>query len=288
MLTAYYDLSKSPPTYDIVGFLLAAERHRLKVGQDRLSVCVLPGPAGGFRQDTLWPRSVEERQKMLHQVALPMARLLPSAAEVTVMPTRPAKADPWSIGFGAQLYGTRVMVQCLIEGCRPLRAPDPRPDPKLVTITLREAEHWPGRNSKVDQWVRAALRIKDMGYCVVVVRDALKAGHLIAGLTTMPEASTDLFARADLYASAAVNMFVNNGPAWFAMALDAPVLMLRPATAGINGMSSEAFVRRCGIPQGESIPCAPPYQRIVWADDDEESIVRSFAAFVERREVAYA
>jgi hypothetical protein len=98
-------------------------------------------------------------------------------------------------------------------------------DPSLVTLTLRECEHWPERNSKVEEWQKAAVAIRSMGYRARIVRDARFDGTL------------DLESRANLYRSAACNMFVSNGPAWFAMALDAPAVIMRPATEGTHQLA---------------------------------------------------
>jgi hypothetical protein len=77
---------------------------------------------------------------------------------------------------------------------------------------------------------------------------------------------------------AACNMFVSNGPAWFAMALNAPVLMLKPVVHGSHVFSSR-YLAAAGIPEGQSVPGAPRNQRIVWADDTEANILDTFDAF---------
>lgn len=95
-----------------------------------------------------------------------------------------------------------------------------------MTITLREAEHWPERNSNVPEWLAAGKQIADRGFDVIFVRDNFKIDEPLPGVGTFPAAARHLNSRADLYAMAACNMFVGNGPAWFALALDVPVLML--------------------------------------------------------------
>lgn len=288
MLTAYYDLACSPPTYDIVAFLCEVERARIERGAEKVSIQILPGPAGGFRRDKFWPCSVDERQKMLDHVAAPMARMLPSIAQVAIWKHRPPDVAPKSIGYGASLYGLRVQVDAMKSGIRPLRPTSPLSEGwpnyqygnRLVTITLREAEHWPQRNSNVSAWRDAAQAIGAVGFDVLVIRDTLYADELLWKVTTCPQASRDLECRANLYRAAVCNLFVNNGPAWFAMALDAPVLMLRPTVEGVMHTCSAAYFRECGIEPGGQIPSAPSYQRIVWANDSTENIVRAFNEFM--------
>lgn len=292
MITAYYDLAVSPPTYDIVAFLQMIEGYRLSRGEDRIDLQILPGPVGGFRRDRFWPFSVEERQQMLNRVALPMARMLPSVAELRVRTDRPPNhaAARGSIGYMSRLYGLKVQVEMMRRGIRPLRPKIPLPrEPRLVTITLREAEHWPHRNSNVDAWAGAARALQARGFDVVVLRDTLKSSEPLAGLKIAPVASRDLERRATLYRQAACNLGISNGPLWFAMALDAPVLMLRPVSEGGVHAASLAYFRECGIEPGGQIPGAPPYQRLVWADDTAAEILRAFDAYMadqERRRAA--
>jgi hypothetical protein len=141
-------------------------------------------------------------------------------------------------------------------------------------MTLRESEHWPTRNSRRSEWILAAWKIKRLGYPVVIVRDTLHADQPLPGIETAPHASRNLEARAVLYRSAAVNMFVSNGPAWFALAIDAPAIILRPATDGANPKSSTGALRN-RYKLGNGLPNAPAYQRLIWQDDTTENIVNA-------------
>lgn len=284
ILTAYYDLHRSPASFDVVAFLLAAEQARIARAEDQVSIQILPGPEGGFRRDKFWPHSVEERRRMLYRVVYPMCCMLPSAAEVVVCEERPAEPAAKSIGFMESLYGLRVQVDAMRAGMRPLRPPrDVSRDPRLVTVTLREAEHWPERNSNVPAWIAAAEAVADRGYKVRIIRDTFRAGDRLTAAESIGEpsalAATDLKYRANLYRSAACNLGVSNGPLWFALALDAPVLMLKPTVENLMRTCSAAYFRECGIEPGGQIPGAPPYQRLVWADDTAEAIVTAFEEY---------
>src|SRR5262245_34722595 len=57
-----------------------------------------------------------------------------------------------------------------------------------VTITLREAEHVPYRNSNLAAWAKFAREIEDAGEHVIVVRDTAKAMEPLGGLNTIPAA----------------------------------------------------------------------------------------------------
>lgn len=274
MLEVCYDLARNPPTYDFVTALMRFERLRLEYREDGIAINVIPGPAGGFRQDRLWPQSVEARTHLLNHIVVPMASMLPSVRRVTFHGSR--DEGPRCFGIGEHVINFKRFVDCYGKGIRPLRpSHDLPPDEQLITLTLRECEHWPERNSRIDEWKRAGLELAMLGFQVVVVRDTLRAAESLGGLVTSPKASRDLMARAQLYRQSACNLFVNNGPAWLCMALDAPTAILRPATEGVNKFAGAAARAMHGIPPGSQMPNAQPHQRLVWEDDTAANIVRA-------------
>ena len=228
------------------------------------------------------------RRKVLDAVAVPMAKMLPRAT-VEVLSNRPAKPEPNSIGWRQRLYGTKIMVECLRAGIKPLRVAPPEPpmQPRLVTITLREAEHWPTRNSNHTEWLAVAKELSRKGYDVMFVRDTLKADLYFGGMATDPVASRDLDARTRLYCSAFCNLFVNNGPGWFALALDAPVLMFKIMAPSAPCVSSTSFLTSAGLPPGSQID-GSRYQRLVWRDDDHRTILAAFEEFADSNKKALA
>jgi hypothetical protein len=279
-LTGYFDLSIALPSYDVVAACSVFEMHRRARGENSsLHAVVLPGPDRGFRAGKLWPYSQELREHMRDTVVIPMLQMM-GATSVEFADKRPGQPVPDSIGFG-QFFLTSAHVEALTAGCRPLRVPlTPRRNDKRVTITLREAEHWPTRNSTMAEWLVAAIEIRRRGYDVVIVRDTLQAGSRFGDFPCSPQASTDLEARGRLYASSACNLFVNNGPAWFSIALDAPTLIVKLAVENANRCASAAYCRRAGLIPGEQIPNSPSHQRLVWDDDRADVILNAFDAFM--------
>jgi ADP-heptose:LPS heptosyltransferase len=144
-----------------------------------------------------------------------------------------------------------------------------------VTLTLREAVHHPLRNSRGEEWVRAAAALRERGVDVVVVRDTAQASEPLVGAATSASASLSIEHRAELYASAALNVGINNGPMWMAVLMDVPVLMLRPTTNSARGGYDDKFYARCGVPRGSQLPTSPSYQRLVWEEDYCDNIVRA-------------
>lgn len=276
-MNVVYDLRHSPASYDVVAFILAAEQRRLHLGQDKIGTFyVFPGEVNGFRRDKFWPHDVEQRIKLRDKVVLPMIRMLPSVDYAAVLDHRmPGLVNPF--GLASPRYGLKVQVDCMREGIRPLRA-DPKLPKKgdLVTITLRECDHWPERNSNFNEWFHAADQIQKMGFKIAIIRDENKHQY-----SEWSVASRELWIRGALYEAAACNMFVSNGPAWFALALDVPVLMLKPTTENLMSTCSAAYFDRCGIPPGGQIPGSPVYQRLVWREDTRENIVSAFREYME-------
>jgi hypothetical protein len=275
MLTAYYDLAVSPPTYDIVAFLSHAESCRQLTGADKLRVAILPGPRAGFRNDQLWPHDIATRIRMRDRVAVPMAAMLPGA-EVEVCDARPRSPAANAIGWQQRLYGFKVHLAALSRGVRPLRPKGAfeRRIANLVTITLRECEHWEPRNSDLEAWHVAALAIRGLGYTVAIVRDARYSGVRFGDFSSDSQASHDLEMRGRLYRAAALNLFVNSGPAWFAVALDAPVMIFKMVVEGLMPTVSASYFTACGLPPGRQLPA--PHQQIVWEDDTFAAIFSAF------------
>lgn len=283
-MIACYDLARCPPTYDAVAFLALAERERLRRGADHLDVRVLPGPLSGFRADGFgtWPHTAEGRALVRDEVLLPLCRLLPSVRSAQLACSRQEHAGEW--GFNENLIGLPRIVEALKAGCRPLRATPSTRAAGLVTITLREAAHHPLRNSNLEEWVAAALELRAEGWDVVVVRDTARAYERLAGLRTDSGASVNLGARARLYARAALNVGVCNGPVWMSIFMGAPTLMIRPVTDAAGGCYDSAFYARFGLPRGSQLPTSPAHQRMVWEEDRREVIVDAVRKMLEEVE----
>lgn len=278
---ACYDLARNPPTYDAVAFIVqVAERFGFGAP---VTINIAPGPADGFRDDKLWPYCPGQRSATLRDIVVPLFKLLPGAT------VEYGRREGW--GAGQYTIPWRNFVRCNAKGIRPLRAGaisgvcGPRLVPKRVTITLREAEHWPERNSDVIGWRIAADEMRRQGYEVIIVRDTHRACEPFYSqdgpFATNPDAATRLGARARLYESAACNMFVSNGPAWLCMALDAPTLVLKPTCEALGRCYDSAWFKRCSIEPGGQFPNTAPYHRLVWQDDTADNIVRAFNTFME-------
>lgn len=278
MLTAIYDLSASPPTYDFVAFLVAAELARIECREEALRVAIVPGPHLGFRRDNALPQDAEARRGMLDRVVIPMCGLLPSCSEVAVQDRASIRADGPVFPAGADRvacrhYGMPVIVENAQANCFPLR---PRRvadlPPRTVTITLREAPYYPARNSSRDAWFAAADALRGLGWNPIFIPDT-DSPPLPMGRAVDPSAAIDLHRRAAVYAGAALNLFVNNGPAWLASFMEGvPVVILKMIAPGCRATEVEHFVAS-GFPPGSQL--GRPGHWIAWEDDTAEAILRA-------------
>lgn len=273
-LVCCYDLGKNYPTYDAVTIAQAFEHERIKVGVSKLEIGIIPGPQDGFPRGKLYPPDAETRTSWLEQITIPILQMLPSVRKIKIHKDRNS-IDKRSFGFDEYISFAHC-VSALSVGIRPLRPTTPiiptSSDHRLITITLRECEHWPARNSDTGAWGNAGVELSRLGYRVVIVRDTLFADEPFYDLETDPLASRNIEKRALLYRSASCNMFVSNGPAWLSIALDAPTVIFRPITEGCGATHALSGWRSFGI--NLTLPNSPPYQRLSWAPETAENIVR--------------
>jgi hypothetical protein len=260
-LRACYDLTRGPPQYEIVWFLVYLEARRIG-GRDQCEDISL----------VLAPLSLVKRTAIFNAVVVPMCWMLRSVAKVELLDDLP---DEEMFGKGTRYTGMAEVMKPGLEiagRCLRPHLTFPRNN-KLVTITLREASYETERNSDVDEWLKAAAAIVNAGYEVVFVRDTAKAEQTLDPFPINPAASVDLEHRGALYRSAFCNLFVSNGPAGFAMAIDAPVLMLKPTCDKLGWSFSEAMYVHYKI---KNLPGNPKHQRMVFEEDTSSNIIRAF------------
>lgn len=155
-----------------------------------------------------------------------------------------------------------------------------------VTITLREAEEWPHRNSNIEAWLKFAGDLKARGERVVFVRDTAMAWQPpIDGFEDCPLASTDLHARMALYQLARMNYFVANGPTLLAIygyANYRIFLNLQPDGHAFLSDTPSFWRNKVGVEPGGQFPWALHNQRIVWSPDTYEAISSEWESMKQR------
>jgi hypothetical protein len=268
---ACYDLSCAPASYDFLTWLVIAEMNRRERGfPGPLKVAFKAGPKDGFRDDNL-PVGAEGRREIFDNVIRPALKLVGAVETDEALEgcryhyTMNTVSDAARNGIDVpSLKATAedlARVDTYLNGQRP------------IVITLREAEHWPQRNSNLDAWLKFAAWVKEP---VIFVRDTAKADEPLP-FPTCPEASRDIGLRTALYERAKINLFVSNGPGVIPVYSDSPYLLIKPLADDYIVKMEDWWRKGIGVAPGEQFPWAKPNQRIAWCDDSFENIMSAWA-----------
>lgn len=288
--TLYYDYAYCPPTWNFFDALLLAEMWRIDLGLDRVRVRCVGGPAEGFRMDALPPYGKSERLRWHQNIVEPMPLLLPSCGERAAWcERREAEQDPGpKIGLGMPSHGFARNGDAAARGLFPFRAIGEHTLAAMagiaapyVTISLRETDWHKSRQSNVPDWLQIAKRVERMGFRVVVIRDAMKCQEPIDWPLTSPEASENCLARAALYAGAAMNLGISNGPLWFAWFMGAPVMIFDLLHDDEPCANAGSFAWARLKPGDRGFPNSKPTQRLVWEKARPDIVLDAFAETME-------
>lgn len=283
-IRAVYDLDVAPGSFDFMCSMLNVENYRAMNGFTRVHVHLKPGSKDGFRPVDAIDVGHEQKNLMLNNVVRPLVRMF-GMQEVGTMPDPNVIVGAIEVpgdGVVAFAYSPRFSVEHFHEtgklpvyqaSARARQWADMTFPVRPYVITLREAAHWPQRNSDVAEWLKFAATLDGP---VVFVRDTATADDPMEAVTC-PLASRDLDKRLALYRRARMNFFVTNGPAglaWYTR--DIPYLCLFKDAPGYHCYDPEWLDDYIGLPQGGQLPWAGPHQRLAYVDDTCENIDREW------------
>lgn len=278
MPNAFYDFAVAPYTYDLVGFLAGASARGCG------NLIFVPGERG-------WSKlSPEQESFRFDHLLLPLARLW---GTVHVCQTRDEAREfslqdcyPPDYTVDAPIAGHGLEKRIRIGAFRSIRPSRdalrrirqwPGPEPNIVSITLRRSVARPGRDSNLEAWMGFAARIERAGYRPVFVPD-VENPQLDTAFDVLDDLSVDM--RLALYETAMLNMGVNNGPMGLCCYSAQPLLAFKFISKAQYATSAEYFTR-IGFPPGSQFPWFGKHQRIVWEDDDEQVLWRSFQRWLD-------
>ena len=270
ILTAVYDLYCSPPTYDFLSFLCAAEKRRVEGGYTEIDIVFQPGPKFGFRNDDL-PPDIETRKSMLWRICVPACRLLSSVRNVSVLTQRTSISgdvfpEGWEINNPLSNYGThliKTLPRCLKATEAAHKAV--KRDRPYVTFTIRNCDYWPQRNSNLPEWERAAYSLYFMGYDVVWLHDTKDA---------LDATTWDIDLRLAVYEGAKCNLMVTNGTIDLLRLSDAPYIVFESLP---EGSIQKQIYENSGISAGDQFG---PNGKMIWDQDTHENITTAFKEFL--------
>lgn len=261
---AIYPLRTAPHGYDFLAWLVDREMHRVREGA--------PAPLKVLLHDQL-SNQTEHTKRMIYNVMRPLIAMIGAVEDSAAIAARPSNIYTFRNVTAAVRKGEQVPRLGPSQAAVDLVAKTFGED-GIVTITLRETELYPHRNSNLAEWLKVAGYLQQQGERVVFVRDTVTAHEPIDGYETFPLASTDIDVRVALYDAARCNLFVSNGPATLAMFGRKPLLMFCPVSEMDVCQASRPqwWRENHGISDGEQLPWLDAKQRIIWKADTFENI----------------
>ena len=239
-MDAYYDLSESPVNFNVMEFLGAAVAY----GADHIYFDATKGVKAKF--------SIEETNERFASILVPCCRLMgvryTILTEKGTCPIHPIINPGYHVSALLRAYKTTGCIG-FIKPSYNLAAEES----KKFTITLRQSDRYPFRNSDVAAWERFATRIN-----ALIIPDYI-------------EKKIPLETKVELWANAQMNFFVNNGPAIMCYLSKIPYLSF------FKWHDREYHIHH-GFPDGSQFPWATKSQKILWEMDSYDNLMRAFEA----------
>jgi tetratricopeptide (TPR) repeat protein len=304
-LHAVYDLAVSPASFDILSFLVEANRHARQCSIARIQVLIVPLAADAHRLFDLHDSTQDAWR--ISNILIPSCGLLPAVHGLTVassrdqaqsilsdVPTSHIFPDDYTVAVPRAHHHTAwpVIAAHMGANLQHMRATsearryarqwlDARAGGrKAVILTLREAQYTPRRNSNIDEWLKFAELLERAGYFPVIVRDTDRALDLpderFGRFTLCAEAAFNLDLRLALYEECHIAAFVSNGPSTPCY-FDRDVRYLYFVTGEWRDETPPGFYR-VGIGENTTPPFANAYQRWVWCDQDADRFTAEIMA----------
>ena len=292
-LVAFYDLQHWPITFDFLWFMAAADQCRQQAGLKKIHIVLVPSEDWGIGPETTDDFMVvngSARKQRVYDILLPAAALMPVVDGITLASSRRSASHQANAADGrkfpqtyypetpAQLIPLPKLVNYAVadwkryETLRDSAAnrdwvrnwsASVFGDRPFVTITLRNYEFRPLRNSNIDAWATFARELAERGFGVVFIPDTMASCNMSEqelGGAVLQEGSWNLGLRMALYEVAYANLGVNNGPmglCWFSGS--ARYLTMKMVIEE-EFASSVEFQHSLGINPLVNLPFAQPHQ----------------------------
>ena len=258
ILYCFYDLSVSPPCYDFFEFIQTAELHRKRYSLDGIHFIFVPGPKGGFRDDS-FARTIPQRYALMRNVVIPACWLLPSCNGVSwlrgqdeISPMLENANHVFPRGYTPQrpindyLRAGQTSAYLRGETLTQLQEPpeytqmvssflaNKMKSQKLITVTIRDAPYDNQRNTNLSEWSIFLRKLDPEEYKVIIIPDTFSLwSRGIKGFDYCEMASLNILFRTALYRQAYLNMFVAQGPCPAAFHSGSPILMFGPVNTDV-------------------------------------------------------
>jgi hypothetical protein len=305
-VTAVYDLSANPVTFDFAYFLAAAELFALNNNKSNFTVLFVPQNHDYIINEKY--RSVVDKENMkwrVENIILPLMSIYPACIGHSILPkgsdvTEAVKGkflfpEFYSENFPAAKFYKEVNASknkffgfsASIQGKRHIESWKKSNEitVKMVTLTLRQYNYDPKRNSNVDEWIKFAQFIREKGFTPVFVPDTDACFEYDARLDdfiVFEAPCWNLGIRMALYEEADLNLFSPNGTASIAQ-LNRNVASI--TTKFVTPNSSDANVEinlQRGVSEGQNTYdfFDDHFQVLSWKEDTFENILKEFNRFL--------
>ena len=289
---AFYDFAVSPYSYDFAVFMICAQ------AQGCEEIVIVPGKRMMIDKDgqikefqKCTPGEQEYRLNALIKGLCPEAIVCQTRGEAQTLWSDDCWPDGYTIDrpvaahtIGNVLKQPKIMPFTAKPEKLEEVEKDGMTDPKMVVITIRHSSIKSGRNSNIEEWIKAADWMKSVGLKPVFVPDTEQPEMKFGDHQSSPKAALDVQYRLALYEKAYLNIGVNNGPMALNLFSRRPVLYFRPVTYGYYE-STEQFWNANGIPVRSQLPWFSILQRIIWeGTDDFENIKLQVSRWLAARE----
>lgn len=284
MISAVYDVSERPITFDILMWLASVGA---EAGNKPVHAVIL---ADRWRARTTKDKSLSDGQKLwrVKHILEPACWLLMNTAAVTVV-TDATEADGWR---RADALRPDTFLRTNIEHWKAgrdifrFRAPGDALEAigdrfdDAVVLTIRHCSTVPEKNCKLSAWLRLAGHIRSKGRRAVLIPDteaAVANTPLPSSFEWFPAAALDLGLRAAVYERAALSMCAGAGPASISMYMPGKRFVFFLRHRGLAASSQvRSFEKVWGMPWGSQLPWAGRGQVLDFHQDDEDVLMNAF------------
>jgi len=316
VLFAFYDLEVLSASFDIIPFLIFAEKCRISQGLESLHVIIVPGSKQGFAKGYLeyYQSVTPDKEKVqfaylewrVRNILVPCCWLIPSCKQLTVCTSRREAQEIENLLAG-HIFPEQYLVKVPVNPNKNIYQMDVTPDnptvpslsatqsacdfvtewidtnfngKKVVTITLREASYEIDRNSNVQEWIKFAKSLDQDVYSPIIIRDTEKSFQSVpedmASLTIFYEASWNLEIRAAVYQMSYLNLFSSGGPMALAWFNNKCRCLFFKLITDSVYIATEKNLNFIGLTIGNQPTYFSNFQKIVWHDDNYEVIKKEF------------
>ena len=297
-LNVYYDLKYGPATFDFAHFLAFSNAVRQDIKSNDMSINII---GAEFREKSPRDKILEdsERKWRINHILVKLANLIPEVSSVTFnssylsemkipafpggYPPNPGDNEysmPYSASFLRHFYDSKNI------NIRPFRASEQAKnfvnniykDDDVITITLRNSEYEPKRNSNLEEWYKVYQAIKKTRFRPIVIpcfEDCMKnKSYSKYDWEVWEPASIELDLRLALYEKSQENLCVVNGTSSVLYLSNCNYHMFKVGANTYRTAEPGFFLQEYGTKIGESPIFSTNDQHFIWENDDASNVLK--------------